>query len=218
MTSTWHKLRNPLLLCGIIASILYPLTDVIASYTWKAYDVNSQTVSELFAINAPSRSVVVPLFIAYSVFVYFFGWGIWLSAGDKRPLRIAAILIISKEVMGLLGTLFTPIHLRGIPGDMRDVWHGIITAAGVLFCMFPAMGFGAAAFEKPFRIYSIITMAVFITFGTLSGFMGDALSKNEPTPWMGIYERINIYGYMIWVIVFAILLVKRNNGAIFKSQ
>ncbi|HET7818274.1 MAG TPA: hypothetical protein VFL70_03120, partial [Bacteroidia bacterium] len=90
--------------------------------------------------------------------------------------------------------------------------------AGVLFCMFPAMGFGAAAFGKSFRIYSIITMAVFIIFGTLSGFMGEALFKNEPTPWMGIYERINIYGYMIWVIVFVILLVKRNNGAIFKSQ
>jgi hypothetical protein len=39
---------------------------------------------------------------------------------------------------------------------------------------------------------------------------------NEPTPWIGVWERINIGVYMLWVVVLAIALlrdqVKRPQG------
>jgi hypothetical protein len=37
------------------------------------------------------------------------------------------------------------------------------------------------------------------------------IEANLPTPHVGIWERINIGAYMLWVIVFAIMLLKRNN-------
>jgi len=41
------------------------------------------------------------------------------------------------------------------------------------------------------------------------------MAAQLPTPWMGIKERINIYGWQLWVLVLAIGLVrteKRPSG------
>jgi hypothetical protein len=33
------------------------------------------------------------------------------------------------------------------------------------------------------------------------------IAANLPTPWVGVRERINIYGYMLWMLVLAIILL-----------
>src|SRR6266536_2585998 len=98
--------RKLLLGCGVASSGLYVVTVVLAPILWAGYSSASQTVSELFAIGAPSRPLVVALFLTYSILIFAFGMGVWRSAGDKRALRVAACLIIGKEVLGFVGTLF----------------------------------------------------------------------------------------------------------------
>jgi hypothetical protein len=44
--------------------------------------------------------------------------------------------------------------------------------------------------------------------GTLAGLDGSRLAANLPTPWMGFWERINIFGYMLWVVVLSIALLR----------
>ena len=61
--------------------------------------------------------------------------------------------------------------------------------------------------------YSIIVddtgaILIFFVFGTLSGLDGPRLAANLPTPWMGVWERINIFSYMLWVVVLAIGLLR----------
>ena len=34
------------------------------------------------------------------------------------------------------------------------------------------------------------------------------MQPNLPTPWVGVRERINIYGYMLWMAVLAIALLR----------
>jgi hypothetical protein len=202
------KLKTILLTCGILSSLLYILTDIVSVVIWSDYHYASQTVSELFAVDSPIRSFVVVCFILYAFLIYGFGIGIWLTAHDKRSLKVAAILIIGKEILGLTGTLFFPIHLRGVEGNYSDIMHGIVTAVGVFLFMFPAMIAGAVAFKGIFRIYSIVTMTFFIIFGILTGSMQPQYVDNLPTPMMGIWERINIYGYMIWIVILSIKLLK----------
>ena len=138
--------------------------------------------------------------------------GVWGSAGRKRALRVVAGLLIGKEVLGFVATLFAPIHLRGVEGTLTDTMHAIVTGVGVLLLMFPAIGFGATAFGRRFRLYSIGTMIIFIVFGTLAGLDGPRLAANLPTPWMGVWERINIFGYMLWIIVLAVILLRAEKG------
>src|SRR5215203_1263950 len=75
--------RKILLGCGIVSSVLYVATILLAPRRWEGYSSSSQTVSELFAINAPTKPLVVPLFLMYSVLVIAFGMGVWASADRK---------------------------------------------------------------------------------------------------------------------------------------
>lgn len=204
--------KKILLSCGILSSVLYTAVVAIAPIYWTDYDRASQSVSELFAIGAPSSAFVIPFFILYAFLIYAFGAGVWISAGKKRTLKIAAVLIIAKEILGLIGTIFGPMHLRGAGTGPTDTLHAVVTMVGVLVCMFPAIGFGAASFGKGFRIYSILTMAVFILFGTLAGIQGPNVAANLPTPYLGIWERINIYAYMLWICVFSLTNLKQSRG------
>lgn len=77
----------------------------------------------------------------------------------------------------------------------------------VLF-MLVAIGFGATAFGKRFRIYSIGTGVLLLVFGALTGLDGPRISANLPTPWVGIWERVNIAGFPLWVVVLAIVLLR----------
>jgi len=203
--------RKILLGCGIVSSVLYVATILLAPRRWEGYSSSSQTVSELFAINAPTSGLVVPLFLTYSVLVIAFGMGVWASAGRKLALRVAAVGLIGKEVLGFVVTLFFPIHLRGVKATLTDNMHGILTGVGVLF-MLLAIGFGAAAFGKWFRIYSIATFLLLVVGGVLTGLDQPKLEPNLPTPWMGVWERINIYAYMLWVVVLAIALLRAQKA------
>ena len=204
-------LRKLLLICGIIASLLYIGTDFFAVIQWPGYSSFSQTASELIAINAPTRPLVVPLWVTYALLVYAFGMGVWISAGQKRALRFTAVGLIGKEILGLIVTVFFPVHLRGIPVTLTDAMHGSLTLVGNLF-MLLALCSAATAFGKRFGIYSIMTSVLLIVFGSLSGFYIPRLETNLPTPWMGIWERINIFAYMLWVIVLAIILLRANSN------
>ena len=210
--------RDNLLKCGILSTILYVIATILGAVKWDEYDSFSQSVSELIAVDAPSASLVIPIFLVYSLLVFAFGIGIWQSAGNKKAIKIVSILIIAKEVLGVIATLFAPMHLRGVETTISDTWHIILTAIGVLLCMFPAIIFGAIAFGKGFRIFSIGTILIFLFFGTLAGMDGSKIAENLPTPYAGVWERINIFMYFIWVIVLAIKLLRQNQVGKTNSQ
>jgi hypothetical protein len=211
-------IRRLLLSCGILSSLLYVVAIEIGAASWEGYSAASQTVSELIAIDAPSAQTVIPLFTVYSLLIFAFGLGVWMSAGNKKVLRVAAVLVIGKEVLGLAATFFAPMHLRGVAPTLSDTLHVLFTAAGVLLFMFPAIGFGAAAFGRWFRIYSVATMLVFLGFGTLAGMDGSRIAAGLPTPWLGIWERVNIFTYLFWIIVFAAALLRSRPGTAAVSQ
>jgi hypothetical protein len=78
-----------------------------------------------------------------------------------------------------------------------------------LLLMLLVIGSGAAAFGRRFRLYSCATVAVFVVFGALT--MPDAarIAANLPTPWVGVWERINIGASLLWLVVFAAALLRR---------
>lgn len=199
--------RKVLLGCGIVAALLYTIATIVGAMVWKGYSTVDQSVSELFAIDAPSKAAVDPLFITYSVLWIAFGVGVWRSAGANRALRIAAAGLIGKEAEGLVVQLFFPMHLRGVQATSNDPVHGVLTYLGVLFFLV-GMGFGALAFGKRFQIYSIVTLVACLAGAALTGLEIPQLAANQPTPLMGVYERITIFGYLLWGVVLAIGLLR----------
>lgn len=203
--------KRALLVCGIISSLVYIGTDLLAASQWAGYSLFSQTVSELAAIDSPTRPLVVPLWLVYSLLVYAFGVGVWGSATHKRALRWTAVGLIGKELLGVIVSFFFPIHLRGIEPTLTDTMHGVLTMTGNLFMLLALLS-AATVFGKRFGIYSIVTSVLLVACGAAAGTMIPALATNLPTPWLGILERINIFAYMLWVIVLAIVLLRDKGG------
>src|SRR6185503_16849083 len=89
-----------LLLCGILSMLWYVAINIIVPMQYQGYDIASQTVSELSAIDAPTRTLWFVLCIFYSLFFLVFGSGIWLSANGNRKLRFVGAVIIFDAVFG----------------------------------------------------------------------------------------------------------------------
>lgn len=174
--------------------------------TLEGYDFVSQYISELSAIGASSRSLVIPLYIAYDILVIAFGLGVWIVANRKHALRFTGGLLIGYSFVGFMG-LFFPMHVRGTEPTFTDIMHQILTGVIVIFILL-SIGFGATASGKRFRFYSIGTVLTYIVLGTLPLLGVAQVEAGQPTLWVGIVERIMVYGYMLWVVVLAIVLLR----------
>jgi hypothetical protein len=51
-----------------------------------------------------------------------------------------------------------------------------------------------------------------VVFGVLAGRQIAQMGENQPTPWLGIVERANIYAIMLWVAVLAIGLLRAQKS------
>jgi Protein of unknown function (DUF998) len=201
-----------LLMCGIISSVLYVVMNVVAAILYEGYSSVSQTVSELSAIDAPTRTLWVSLAVVYSLLVIAFGFGVWQSSLANKPLKITGLLLIVDAIIGLF---WPPMHQREVlaagDGSLTDTMHIIFTFVTVPLIML-TIGFGAVALGKRFRQYSIITLMILIFAGVLTGLESPNISKDLPTPWIGVWERINIGVYMLWVAVLASSLLHKTES------
>lgn len=198
---------------GILASLLYVAMNVFIPLQWPGYSFASRVISELSAIDAPTRSLWVPLGFVYAALMLAFGWGVWVSARGNRPLRVAGALILVNSVIGLA---WPPMHQREVVaaggGTLTDTLHIVWSAAWVVF-MLAAIAFAAAGLGKRFRLYSIATLVILVAFGVLTGLEGPKVAANLPTPLIGVWERINIGVVILWDTVLAIALLHRTRAA-----
>ncbi|HZB05745.1 MAG TPA: DUF998 domain-containing protein [Thermoleophilaceae bacterium] len=202
--------REVLLTCGILSSLLYVIANVVGARRWSSYSLRAQTVSELSAIDAPSRPVVIPLLTGHGALLFPFGLGVWKSAGRKRGLRATGALLMVLAASDLPAPLF-PMHQREAlargEGSCTDSMHIIVTSANSVAILL-AIGSGSTAFGRRFRLYSIGTIVILLVTGGLTATQASRLEANLPTPWAGVSERISIGGYLLWQAVLAMMLIR----------
>jgi Protein of unknown function (DUF998) len=200
------KLNVFLLACGVVAPLLYVATDLFLAMRWEGYSYRDQTISELNAIGAPTRTLSIVLGIVGYAFLVAFGLGVWRSAAANRRLRMAAGGLIALGVLGWFGVPFFAMHVREAEETLTDTLHvAQLAIAGPLLLVI--IGFGAAALGWRFRVYSAATVLVTLAFGAWSGTYGADITDNLETPWVGVIERISVYAYQLWFVVFAAALL-----------
>ena len=202
--------RDVLLGCGIVSSLLYVAANVAGARRWREYSSSSQTVSELSAIGAPSRPVVVPLLTAHGALLLPFGVGVRESAGGSRGLGVTGALLTALGASDLPAPFF-PMHRREAlargEGSRTDTMHIVFTSLNSLLILL-AIGTASTAFGRRFRLYSIGTIVVLLAAGGLTATQASRLEANLPTPWAGIAERVSIGGYLMWQAVLAGALMR----------
>lgn len=204
--------RNVLLACGVASSVLYlGSIDVLAPVVQAQYhSYTYRMVSELFAVGAPTRSLLAPPMIAYNVLVFAFVVGVWMAAGRQRSVRWVAAALGVYATISTMGFLLTPMDVRGSAGlTERDVLHIAATVVQGLALLI-ALGVGAFTHGRRFRTYSVVTLAVALAFGVLAG----GFARQGSSPWLGITERVSIYAWMLWVAIFALAMLRQSNARV----
>jgi hypothetical protein len=130
-----------------------------------------------------------------------------MSAGQKRSIRVIGVALIIYAISNWMWPQFFPEDLSQPTSALTNTMHIVLTVVTVLTWML-ILVFAAVAYSNWLRYYSLITLLAVIGFGSLAGSQGAALAAGQPTPWLGLMERINIYSFMIWVVVFAIVLLR----------
>lgn len=206
-----HKsmLQKLLLFSGILSIIWYVIINIIVPLQYTGYNIASQTVSELSAIDAPTRSLWITLCIPFTFLTIVFGFGVWSIAAHSKNLRMAGMVIVLDAI---IGAFWPPMHRREViaagGGTLTDTLHLVWTFVHLVFILL-LIWFGTAACGRLFRIYSIATVIIFIVFGILTARDSSGINTGEATPFVGVWERINMAAYMSWIVVFAVLLLRR---------
>lgn len=209
MGSKTLKIQKILLACGILASLLYVATDIVASMLYHGYSYTAQQISELSAIGAPTRLFWIIMSFPFNFLLIAFGIGVSKSAGSNRFMRITGILLTIWGILGFVW-LFFPMHMRGaiVDGSVTDTMHLVMAGVTVLL-MTLFISFGAAALKKGFRLYSIASIVAMLVCGASIGiFAAPAIAAGQPTPWMGLVERVSVYSPLLWTLVLAFILLR----------
>ena len=195
-----------LLVCGIIAPFLRVITDWLSALWYPGYSLRDQTMSQLAAAGAPTQQFQIALLAVISLLTIAFGAGVWKSAEGKRSLSITAIIIMVFGATGLVTMLFPQTAMQLEEGMAPQMVHIIVTVMGiVLIILF--IGFGAAAYGAGFRIFSAAMIITLLLFGFLAAAKAPQ-AEQFSYPWMGILERVSYYSYLLWILVFAVVLLR----------
>ena len=205
---TWTR---TLLAGGIVASLLYFGMCIVIADLMPGYNPVTQTISELAAIGTPTRLIwTIPAMI-HTALVALFGLGVVRSSHNNHNLRHTGAIFMIYGVLGL-GWVFLPMHQREVlaagGGNFTDTMHIVFSFITGLM-MLVAMTFGGRALGREFRIYTLITAALLIIFGILTSIESPNINLNQPTPMIGVWERMLIGLFLVWNTVLAFILLYR---------
>jgi hypothetical membrane protein len=204
----WHSrmATQALLVAGIASVVVYGLGDLASGLLYDGYSYRDQWISELTAFGSPVRPLMVTAILAHGLLLLAFGVGIGRAA-DQRSLRWVGMLLIVAGVIGFPTHTMFAMSSRWMTTGFNDTMHASLSVAFSLV-VFVALALSAVAFAGWFRLYAIATLAVLIGFGAASSVAIQGLDQNS-TPWAGGFERINAYAYFAWLVVLAVLVMRR---------
>jgi hypothetical protein len=209
VTRSGTTLAKKLLLgCGIASALLYVVMNIVTPMLYPGYSAASQTVSELSAIGAPSRAVWAAMGLVYAILITAFGIGVWLMGTQQRALRVVGAAF---AVQGILDPFWPPMHQRVAlaagGATISDTLHIAFTLVWFVLVV-TSLTFGAAAMDKPFRIYTAITAVLLLAAGAMTGIDAPGMQANLPTPWIGVWERLSIGIFLLWQVMLSVQLLR----------
>jgi hypothetical protein len=196
-----------LLVCGILASVLWVGADIIASLVYPGYRYLDQAVSELSAVGAPTREFLAMTGPPYLLLQVLFAVGVVRAAGNNRALRRTGWTLVAFSILGVVAAFF-PMNERGNGMAFTDLMHILLSGIATMVLILMAIGFGSTAFGRGWRFYSWGTIALFLAAGVWTAIDAPSVGAGLATPYMGLRERFMPYGYMLWMFLLALMLLR----------
>jgi len=199
--------RKVLIYCGIAAPVLYVATAIIGAALRPDYSHIVNAISELLSNGAPNKAVLDIVFNIYNALLLAFAIGAFLVLKNSpRISRVAMGILIGIQVLSFSWGFF-PMDPLGaeatFAGTMHNVLGGIVAFATIIMPLLTGLGFRYTDDFKRYATFSFIASAIIF----VSGLTGVILAGQGYLVF-GLFERITIGTYEVWIFVTALNLLK----------
>jgi len=103
-----YILRSIGLICGVLSSVAFVATDLIAGLFKPGYRFDSQSVSVLSAQGTSTRPYVLPLYLLSGLLVLAFAVGVWWTSDQNWVFKAIAILLAGNAILQMISVAFFP--------------------------------------------------------------------------------------------------------------
>lgn len=204
-----RRIRRALLSAGIASAVVYVVGDVSSGLRYDGYSFRNQAISELSAFGSPVQPDMVTVILVHGVLLIAFGAGVLLVA-DQKPSRWIGAILMALGAVGFPTHTVWAMSSRGMKTGFNDTMHMTMSVVfSVLVAV--AMVLVALRYRGWFRRFSLVTLAVVIGFGTAASMAIRGIKQND-TPWVGGFERMDAYAYLAWLVVLALVETRRAFG------
>lgn len=204
-------LRKTLVSCGIAAPVLYVVTAIVgAAMRPNDYSHITNAISELLSNGAPNKAILDVVFNIYNALLLAFAIGAYSAIRNfPRISKIAMGILISIQVLSFSWGFF-PMDPLGaeatFAGTMHNVLGGVVALATIVMPLLTGLGIRHLEGFNRYAVYSFITSAIIF----VSGLTGVILA-GQGIQLFGLFERITIGAYEVWIFVTAVMLLKTTS-------
>lgn len=197
---------------GIISLLSYAASVFISPIAYPGYHWMSMAVSELSAVDAPSRALALQLNSLFGPcgIVSIMAVSVAISSCESKLLRVGTYLFATMEWICMVGYDMFPWVGNATGFHFQNMMHIIVTIAVVLLSISSmvliAIGAGKGGMNS-LRLWSIICLAAML---------GGALGTNIlPRSVFGIFERFSTFSAVIFNAILGYYLL---TGRLMKQE
>jgi len=201
-------LRKILVSCGIAAPVLYIVTAIVgAALRPNDYSHIINAISELLSNGAPNKAVLDVVFNIYNALLLAFAIGAYsVTKNMPRLTQISMGILIGIQVLSFSWGFF-PMDPLGaevtFAGTMHNVLGGVVALATIIMPLLMGLGVRRLDDFSRYASYSFISSAIIF----VSGLTGVILA-GQGVQLFGLFERITIGSYEVWIFVTALSVLK----------
>ena len=189
-------------LFGIIAGIFYFLHVILGRMYYNGYDPLSQAISDLTALNSPSKNIASIFSFIYGIFniIFVIGFYKYFKGKINRIVSFGSGIFCTMAFISFFGYTFFPLSEAGYAGTFQDIMHLIVTIVVVILTIITiilfSIGFLKTTNYKCIGIISIIAFIFLITGAMLINILSEE--------YFGLAERINVYTVIIYTGILSL--------------
>lgn len=203
-------MRKPLLnrlgLLGLVSLLSYTAAVIFSPMKYDGYNWMSQAVSDLSAVNAPSRELwnqLSALYVPCGI-VSVMAVCVYIHGKLNKALRTGIYLFAIMQWISAIGYAMFPLTQAGTPSGFQNMMHLLVTAAVVLLSIaslaMVAMGGFRNQCCRSLGFWALAALMLMIIGGAGSGLV--------PDEYFGIPERFSVFSAVGFNAVLGVCLYK----------
>lgn len=195
-----RKLENWLGLLGVASFIFGLLADLISRRVYPGYDWMGQAISDLFALNAPSRELYTQLssVAGTSGIVCATVACLYVRNRLNRPLRVGIYLMAVLNWVNNLGYSLFPLTESGYAGTFQDFIHAFVVTPAVVILSIASL---VTIMVGGYRHRKYRSIAIFATVSLCCMIIGAIGLGVVPPAYGGVMERLSVFSASGFIVV-----------------